>query len=95
MEEKNYRVQQTEDGYRIIYNVRATLKTPHKTVFKTPYREIADMVTVDLNNMGPKSYTSAFSSLCHAYTADNLITTPGMLEAVRTELSNASYEKLC
>ena len=92
MEEKNYRVQQAEDGYRIIYNVRATLRTPHKTIFKTPYREIADMVATDLNHMGPKSYTSGLSSLCHAYTADNILTTPGMLEAVRTELSNVPYE---
>lgn len=93
MEEKNYRVQPAEDGFRIIYNVRATLRTPHKTVFKTPYRKIAEMVAEDLNKLGPKSYTNCFSSLCHAFTADNLITTPGMLEAVRNELSNMPYEK--
>lgn len=93
MEGKNYRVQEAEDGYCIIYNTRATLKTPHKTTFTTPFREIAEMVATDLNEMGPKSYTSIFSSLCHAYTADNLITTPGMFEAVKNELSDIPYEE--
>lgn len=90
----NYRVQEAEDGFRIIYNVRATLRTPHKTIFKTPYREIAEMVAEDLNDMGPDSYTSCFSSLCHAFTADNLITTPGLYEAIKEELSNAPYENM-
>ena len=90
----NYRVQEAEDGFRIGYNVRATLRTPHKTIFKTPYREIAEMVAEDLNDMGPDSYTTCFSSLCHAFTADNLITTPGLYEAVKEELSNAPYENM-
>lgn len=92
MKESNYRIQQSEDGYSIIYNVRATLKTPHKTVFKTPYREIAEMVAADLNDMGPGSYTNCFSSLCHAFTADKIVTTPGLYEAVKEELSQAPYE---
>lgn len=89
---KNYRVQEAEDGFRIIYNVRASLRTPYKTIFKTPYRDIAEMVAEDLNDMGPDSYTNGFSSLCHAFTADNLITTPGLYEVIKDELSTAPYE---
>lgn len=83
----------SKDGqYQILEDGKDPILTPHGTVFKTPYLSIAQQVIKDLEAFGPDSYTSGFSSLCYAFSYDNMMNDNSVNE-VRKELSEAQYEE--
>ena len=86
-----YKIKEVNGVYTIIGRAQKPLTTPHGTVFQTPYKEIADQVLEDLVDLGKDSYKTPYSSLCFAFTYDNIITND-WVNAIRDELSNAQFE---
>ena len=87
----SYSLKEENGNFTILINEKQPLKTPHGTIFHTPHQSIADQVLEDLVGLGKDSYKTPYSSLCFAFTYDNIITNDWM-NAIRDELSNAHYE---
>ena len=82
-----------QDGqYQILVDGKDPIMTPHGTVFMTPYMPIVKHVLKDLKTLGPDSYTSGFSSLCYAFSYDNMMNDKSLNE-VRKALSEIEYEE--
>ena len=87
----SYSLKEENWNFTILVNEKHQLKTPHGTIFQTPHRSIADQVLEDLVELGKDSYKTPYSSLCFAFTYDNIITND-WVNAIRDELSKAQYE---
>ena len=87
-----YELESKDGQYLILVDGKDPVMTPHETVFMTPYLSIAQQVLKDLYAFGPDSYTSGFSSLCYAFSYDNMIYQNSEKD-IREELSEAQYEE--
>ncbi len=87
-----YKILQKHGLYRIVMNVHEDLKTSPCTTFQISDKTIADRMLKDLIALGPESYTDALSSLCYAFTYDNMITNCN-IEAIQHNLSELPYEE--
>ena len=87
----SYSLKEENGNFTIMINESKPLKTPHGTIFQTPHQGIAEQVLEDLVGLGKDSYKTPYSSLCFAFTYDNIITND-WVNAIRDELSNAHYE---
>ena len=88
---KSYDVIKRGNQFFIIVNEKEELETPHGTIFHTPHEVVALQVKKDIELLGSLSYTSALSSLCHAFTYDN-IQNKNILADIREKLIAAPYE---
>lgn len=90
-EKDSYSLKKENGIFTILINEEHPLKTPHGTVFHTPYKSIAEKVLEDLTEQGPESYKTGYSSLCHAFTYDNIMIN-GWYEDIKEEFITAPLE---
>lgn len=89
--ENTYELIEKDGQYRILINGQEYLKTPYDTIFQISDKNIADRMLKDLIALGPDSYTDALSSLCYAFTYDNMLRNFD-IDAIRHDLSELPYE---
>ena len=88
----SYALKEENGNFTIFVNEKQPMKTPHGTIFQTPHQDIAEKVLEDLVKLGPDSYKTGYSSLCHAFTYDNIMTN-GWYEEIKEEFISAPLEE--
>ena len=87
-----YEIIKRDNQFYILKNGKEEIVTPLGTIFHIPYEGIALQMAKDIELLGYESYTSALSSLCHAFTFDN-IQNNNSVEEIREELISLNYEE--
>lgn len=89
---KTYEIIKRDNQFYILKKWKGRNRNSSRAIFHIPYEGIALQKAKDIELLGYESYTSALSSLCHAFTFDN-IQNNNSIEEIREELISLNYEE--